>query len=63
MNEWHQIIADDFKAMHAMLNDIEIKISGVQPEKQFEFIKHIKYLLVEAVKDVNDDKDSFLFGK
>lgn len=61
--EWAEIVADDFEAMQKMLSDIQIKLMGVHPRKQFDFCRHFKYMILEAWQDANNPDDSFLFPK
>lgn len=59
----NKLITEDFNAMRSMLNDIEIKIMGVPPEKQRQFYQQILYMITEAHQDACNPDDSFLFPK
>ncbi len=54
-------VNDGFKTMREMLNEIELKISGVDPAKQFEFCKPLKHMIFEAWQDACNPDDSFLY--
>jgi len=59
----HEINTSDFKVMHEMLSEIEIKTLGVAPDKLHIFMNPIRHLIFESWQDVCDENDSFLFPK
>lgn len=59
----HTVISEEFEVMHEMLSEIEIKILGVNPDKQFRFIKFMKETIYLAWEDACNPDDPFLFNK
>lgn len=61
-NNFDDIVKEDFGVMCSMLQDIQDKIKEVCPLRQIEFIKPIKYLILEAWMDAKNPDDTFLYA-
>lgn len=58
-----RVITEDFNTMRSMLSEIELKILGVDLEKQQVFIQPIKNFICEAWLDACNKDDQFLYPK
>lgn len=56
-------ITEDFNTMRSMLSEIELKILGVDLDKQQVFIQALKNFICEAWQDACNQDDTFLFPK
>lgn len=56
MSNIHDIITTHFKTMKGMIEDIEIGIMQMPPEKQIEFYQPIQGMILEAWKEINGYK-------
>lgn len=54
------IIKDDFTGLINMLKAIQENITEYPVYTQLEFIKPLKHIIVEALKDSSNPEDSFL---
>lgn len=63
LKNWHEIVSEDFKMMHETLRDIEIKLMGVDPKKQYQFYRPVRDMIFEAWKDACNPDDNYLFPK
>lgn len=61
MTNWSVITTEDFRLMHKMLNEIELKLMGVDGQTQYEFYRPIKNMLFEAWSDTCNPNDPFLY--
>lgn len=58
----HKINTEDFNTMREILSEIELKIVGVDPERQEQFYRLIKHIIFEAWQDACNPNDTFLFS-
>lgn len=56
-------LTEDFNTMRDMLAEIELKILGVDLERQQTFIQPIKNFIFEAWSDACNKEDAFLYPK
>lgn len=61
--EMMDINTEDFNIMREMLSEIERKIMQVDPLKQMQFYRKLKYIIFEAWQDACNPDDTFLFPK
>lgn len=54
---------DNFNVMREMLSEIELKLLGVDPIKQYQFYQPIKQMIFEAWQDACNPDDTFLYPK